>query len=385
MNAKHFLKKIYLAGFLFSFHTALTVYINSSFLATKIPESLIGILYTASAIVSIIGLFVIPRIMSRLGSRTVLGTLLIINIGNILGLIFSHQVLITALCFVFFFGLNTILYLGLDILIEHFADERIQGTIRGSYLTANNIGFMMAPLIAGYIIDRLGFGSLYGFSLLLIFPVLVIICLRIPNIKQAHISKLNIFSLIKKFLRNKHLRSVFMINGTLQFFYVWMTVYTPIYLHEHVGIAWDDIGLMFTVMLSAFVLFQYIIGKIADRFHCEKYLMMLGLLIMGIATLFIVRAPLYSLTTLALILFTTRVGASIVEVVTESYFFKHVHPDDVGSIGFFRNTYPFASIFATLFGAGLLQLIPLWSFFIVLGVIILFGIIIIIPLTKKPY
>ena len=383
MNPRSLLRTTYLAGFLFSFHTALTVYINSSFLATKIPESIIGSLYTASAIVSIIGLFLVPKLIARFGSRSILGTLLILNCANIIGLIFATNILLVIFCFIFFFGFNTVLYLGFDILIEHWSTREQQGAIRGAYLTSLNIGFMLAPLITGYIADRLGFGVLYAIALTILFPIIGIVCIRLPKVQQAHTSKLRAISLAHKFIRDRHLRAVFAINGTLQFFYVWMTIYTPIYLHEHVGISWDKLGLMFTIMLSAFVLFQYITGKIADRFHSEKIMMFFGLMIMGIATLFIAQAPHISFWALAGILFATRVGASIVEVMTESYFFKHVHPDDVGSIGFFRNTYPFASIIASLLGAVLLQWIPLWLLFIFLGTLCCTSTLWIITLTKK--
>lgn len=383
MYPRSLLRTTYFAGFLFSFHTALTVYVNSSFLATKIPESIIGSLYTASAIISIIGLFLVPKLIARFGSRAILGTLLLLNCGNIIGLIFSTNILLTIFCFIFFFGFNTVLYLGLDILIEHWSTREQQGTIRGTYLTSLNIGFMLAPLITGYIADRLGFGVLYAIALVILFPIIAIVCIRLPKVQQAHSSKLRALTLVHKFIRDRHLRAVFAINGTLQFFYVWMTIYTPIYLHEHVGLSWDKLGLMFTIMLSAFVLFQYITGKIADRFHSEKIMMILGLLIMGTATLFIAQAPSISYWAIVGILFTTRIGASIVEVMTESYFFKHVHPDDVGSIGFFRNTYPFASIIASLLGAVLLQWIPLWSLFILLGILCCVSTLWIITLNKK--
>lgn len=383
MKPRDLLRTTYFAGFLFSFHTALTIYVNSSFLATKIPESLIGELYAAAAVVSIIGLFVIPKLIARFGTRVILGILLVLNCANVLGLILSSNTLLIMICFVFFFGFNTVLYLGFDILIEHWSNPERQGSVRGAYLTALNVGFMSAPLIAGYIADRLGFGALYGIALVILLPILGIVTTRLPAVENPHVSKLRFFTLVHRFLKNKSLRLVFMVNGTLQFFYVWMTIYAPLYLHEHVHISWDRIGLMFTIMLSAFVIFQYITGKMADRFHCERPMMVAGLLIMGTASMMVARAPLMSFWTITAIFFITRVGASIVEVMTESYFFKHVRADDVGSIGFFRNTYPIASILAATTGAVLLQWLPLWDLFIIMGIICLVSIFLVFGIAKK--
>lgn len=381
MKHRALLQTTFLAGFLFSFHVALTVYVNSSFLATKIPELLIGELYTASAILAIIGLHAIPRLINRFGSKGIMSTLILLMTGSIFTIIISHNVAVIASCFVLFLALITITYLGLDILIENWSENTVQGTVRGSYLTANNMGYMLAPFISGFIADRLGFGVLYGFAIALLVPVAIIL-IRLPNITITHPSKSNILALAHKFIKNRALRDVFLINFLLQFFYAWMVIYTPLYLHEHAGLAWDQIGILFSIMLSAFVLFQYIAGKFIDRFHTEKWMMCLGLLLMGAATFFVASAPGMMFWKLALILFITRVGASIVEVATESYFFKRVHHDDMGAIGFFRNTYPFAYILAPIIASLVLKLAPMWTLFIILGTICIMGIIFVINIKK---
>ena len=377
------LRTTYLTGFFLTFHVALISYVNSSFLATKIPESLVGILYTASAILSIIGLYMVPRLISRFGSRKTMGVLVFLNICNLLSLILINNVAIIAACFVTYFAINTSLYLGLDIIIEHWSDSAHEGRVRGIYLTTLNIGFMIAPFVGGFIMDRLGFSALYSFSLIILIPAFIMIGFILPQVTHIHISKINLLGLAKKFLRHRGLSTVFCVNFILQFFYCWMVIYAPIYLHDSLGLGWDSIGKLFTIMLSAFVLFQYIIGKITDRFHNERGLMITGLLIMGIATLAVTKSPTVTFWMIALIFFATRVGASIVEVATESYFFRHVHHDDIGSMGFFRNTYPFAYIVAPVIASGIIKIAPLWSLFIILGIICFLGILIAKGVTQK--
>ena len=378
------LRTTYLAGFLFTFHIALLSYVNSSFLATKIPETLIGLLYTASAFIAILGLYLIPKLIARFGSSKILGLLVLINIANILGLILSKNVAVIASCFTLYFAINTSLYLGIDILIEHWSDNSNQGAVRGMYLTAVNIGFMLAPLLGGFLMDRLGFNSLYTFALIILIPTLVIIALVLPKVTHIHTSKTNLLGLAKKFLRHPDFSAVFCINFILQFFYCWMVIYSPIYLHEYVHLSWDTIGVIFTIILSAFFLFHYIVFKIADRFNIERSLMILGLAITGLATLFVIKAPLMSFWVLAGTFFMTRVGASIVEISTESYFFRHVRHDDVGSMGFFRNTYPFAYILAPVLSSVILRFAPFWTLFAVLGVICFLGILVAKDIRQRP-
>ena len=385
MKPRMLLQTAYWAGFLFSMHNALTSYMNSSFLETKINEGLLGFLYTASAVVSLVGLYAVPRLINRFGSSRVLGTLMFANMANLIVLITCGNIWAISACFVLLLSFTTMIYLGLDIMIEHWSSSAVQGSVRGRYLTMLNIGFMLSPLLAGFIADRLGFGVLYGFSLVILVPTLIIAVFRLPSVSISHPSKANVIQLAGKFIRHPELGAVFGVNFMLQFFYSWMVIYGPIYLHETIGIPWDTLGILFTVMLSAFVVFEYPVGKISDKIHGEKFFMGLGLAVMGIATILLVHAPHMTLAALAIVLFATRVGASLVEVSTESYFFKRVSHDDTGTIGFFRNTYPFAYILAPVIASGILLVAPTQTLFIILGCLCLGSVVLVgkIKITKN--
>ena len=90
--------------------------------------------------------------------------------------------------------------------------------------------------------------------------------------------------------------------------------------------------------------------------------------------------PYFTLPLLALILFGTRIGASCVEVLTESYFFKKVDKSEAGEMSIFRNTYPVAYIVAPIIAGGILQFFPVQYLFLILGIIMLSGIFFIIPI-----
>ena len=383
MRQRILLRTAYWAGFLFSLHVALTVYINSSYLASNVSENMVGILYTLAAVVSVLGLFLVPKLINRFGTSKIIGMLIAINILNLVGMIIAPDLYVLGACFVLYFAFNTLIYLGIDIMIEHWSKNADQGTVRGSYLTANNFGFMIAPLIAGFVVDRLGFQTLYGFGIVILIPVLIIIGFQLPTVNHTHPSRSNIFMIARKFLKNRKLRAVFTINFILQFFYAWMVIYTPIFLHVNAGIPWDSLGFAFTIMLAAFVLFEYPVGKLIDGHVSERTIMLLGLLIAGVSTLLVTRAPIVTFWALIATLFVTRVGASMIEVASESYFFRHVDHEDTGSIGFFRNTYPFAYLLAPLLGSVMIGIAPLWSLFVVLGGICFLGMIVVIRMQRR--
>ena len=376
MKHRQLLRTTYWAAFVFSLQVALTIFINSSFLSSKIPDHTIGLFYTASALVTIIGLYIIPKLINKLGTSLILGFLILANIANLVIFTTVSNPLVIAISFIIFLAFNTLIYLGIDIITERLSENSVQGNVRGAYLTMMNAGWILAPLIGGYILDRLGFSILYSFAIAIMIPVFIIIALQLPTIKTTHASKANILQLATKFMAHRRFRLVFIVNFILQFFYAWMVIYTPIYLHTVAHLPWDTIGIIFAIMLVAFIVLEYPLGKLADKIHIEKHLMIVGLVVMGLATLFVGHAPTLSIAGLTLVLFMTRVGASIVEVSTESYFFKCVHHDDTGSIGFFRNTYPLAYILAPLLASLILKFGPLSSLFPILSIICFLGVIV---------
>ena len=55
------LKSVFLIGFLFSFHLALTAYVNSTFLSGFFGEKKAGLIYTVASLSAIIALLLIPN------------------------------------------------------------------------------------------------------------------------------------------------------------------------------------------------------------------------------------------------------------------------------------------------------------------------------------
>src|SRR3989344_6445535 len=80
------LRILYVIGFLFSAHLALTAYVNSTFLSEYLSENLVGLLFTASYIISVLSIVKIPQILNKIGSYKTVTLLTLINIGCLFGL-----------------------------------------------------------------------------------------------------------------------------------------------------------------------------------------------------------------------------------------------------------------------------------------------------------
>jgi MFS family permease len=126
-------------------------------------------------------------------------------------------------------------------------------------------------------------------------------------------------------------------------------------------------------MLLPFILIEIPAGKIADRWIGEKELLLAGFIIMALSTMVIPFIGTASFILWTTILFVTRIGASLVEIMTESYFFKHVKGDDANIISFFRMTRPLAYIAGPIAAIIALQFFPFQYIFLVLGIIMFLG------------
>jgi MFS family permease len=126
-------------------------------------------------------------------------------------------------------------------------------------------------------------------------------------------------------------------------------------------------------MLLPFVLLEVPAGRIADKMWGEKELLSAGFIITALFTIIIPFLSAASFVLWTIILFATRTGASLIEITTESYFFKHVQGDDADVISFFRMTRPLAYIAGPISAMIALQFLQFQYIFLVLGIIMLFG------------
>ena len=366
---------MYILSFLFTLHISLSAYVNSSFLVKFISEKYVGLLYTIASIVTLLLLAKSAGILKYIGNRKFVIWLLLINMLSLIGMIVSIDPYIIALSFIGFTTTNVLTFFCIDIFIEHFSNPATVGKTRGIYLTITSLAWMVSPLITGILITESGnYGAIYIIAFIATFITTLGLLLSVKKFKDKTYSKTPFIQTYRYLKTNPHMLAITLINFILQFFFVWMVIYTPIYLHEHIGFNWDQIGVIFTIMLAPFVIFGLPIGILIDKYHIKKRtLLYIGFIIMSISTLLVSRIGSMSIALWALILFMTRVGASIVEVTSEIYFFTHVREEDAYLLGVFRDMMPVAYIIAPLIGSLIFVFLPFKYLFVILAIFVLAG------------
>lgn len=363
---------LYVSILLFSFHIYLLTYINSSFLSTFVPEQFVGIVYVVTASIGFISLLYFPKIISTFGSRKTLIALILLEILAVLGLATATEASQALISFILLGTFSLLILLNLDIFLEKETQiEEETGNVRGTYLTVKNIALFLSPLLVAFILTDGDFWKIYIISSVFLVPFFFIALFRLKQFKKPQYKQIKPFALVQLMRNDKNLFNISMAHFILRFFFAWMAIYLPIYLYQHIGFSWGQIGVMFTIMLLPFALFELPLGRIADKTLGEKEILIGGLLLMAVSTaaLSFITTPNVVLWTA--VLFLTRAGASAAEIMTESYFFKHVSGDDISIIGLFRILQPTSYIIGPIIGTIVLAFLDFRYIFLVLAAIVL--------------
>ena len=366
---------LYLAIFFFALHFALPLYVGSSLLADYFPPNFIGLFYAASSL-ALLPLFGnMPSILRRFGAWRTTLFLMFLEAGAVLALAYSREGLFIAMSFIVNQILVSLLFFNFDIFVEAFSKDEVTGAIRGVMLTVFNTAVLLGPFLAGLILTDGDYYRVYLASLALLFPAFWILLTHLNEFREPQYKKTAYLQVIRKIIFAAHpkdaVRHAFTANLLMRFFFSWMIIYTPLYL-RHLGFAWSEVGKILFIALIPFVLIQYLVGWLIDRQLSEKAMLALAFVLMAVGTFTLVFLPL-SLWWWAGVLFITRIGAAILEVVSDTAFFRRVKPEEINLIDFFRVSRPLAYIAGPVVGSLLLTQLSLSSLFPILAVIMLSG------------
>jgi len=271
--------------------------------------------------------------------------------------------------------LASVIVAGLDALMERFttSDEET-GSQRGVFLTMASAAFVAGPFIGGLLIKDSDFKSLWLAGASLFLPFLVVAFWKLQKVEKITYKTFKIKDTFISVAKNKDVFYVFLAQFMLYFFYSIMVIYTSVYLREVFKVPYSQIGFVFAIMLLPFVFLTVPLGKIADKKLGEQELMIAGFVIMSFATILFGINTVPSIYVLAGILFLTRIGASMVQTMTETYFFKLVDAEDADTISAFRALYPLSSIAAPLVASPVLFFASFHELYILLGMFSFLGV-----------
>jgi hypothetical protein len=366
---------IYCAALLLSFHYALVVYINSNFLRQFFSAQFLSSLYIYGSLITLFILVLMPRLVRKLNNGRVVLTGIVLEIMALLGLSLAASPKALIFFFLIHQAVPPLLFFGLDVFLEDtLRTEDETGRVRSTYLTIGNIAFVLAPFAVSQIILLGSYRLVYIISAAMCFLLFFVIGDELQPMKTRSIEQVSFTDSVRKIIPHRSLRIVMYLDFLLRCFYALMVIYMPLHLYHTIGFSWPEIGLIFTIMLVPFVIFEAPLGRIFDKSHIEIDTLVVGFTILSISLISISFIHNKNFLVWAGLLFFSRIGASFVEVGNDFSFFKRVTGKDAGFISLFRMTGPLAYTITPLLALAFLPIVSLEKIFLAGGIILLSGV-----------
>jgi len=378
LRAHSALAYLYATNFLFALHSYIVAYVGSSFLAQFLPDNLIGLTYVAGAAVGLLSFAVFPHLLRHMSLRLAFLLVVVLEVLVFMGLTMEQSTLVSLLLFIAYLVLYPLGFYCLDVLLERLTKvEHITGTLRGIMLTTMNAGLIVSPLLAGSLLVADVYNSVFLAGALILVPVAALIVFGLPHTSAADTprSRVPLLTSLSCVSKSRNVRRILSLHLLLHTFFAFMVIYMPLYLHEHIGFSWPDIGLMLAVALLPYVLIEFPAGRIADRYIGEKEMLILGFIIAAGAVTAMALTESTALVVWGGLLFMTRVGAALIESMSETYFFKKVSAEDTHTISFFRMIQPVSYLVGPALGTAALFLADFQALFLTLAGLLALGVV----------
>lgn len=371
---------VYVLVFLSALHITPAGYFNSLFLSQFIGSEYVGYIYAAGSVMAVILFAYIKVVLNHIGNYKTFMRSLWVDFGSML--ILSSSLLVPdpisygplwISAFIVGYVARMITVFNTDIFLEHYSDNRDTGKIRGFYLTSINLAFVMGPFISSLLItDVTNAAKVYVWGAVVLIPIMLIARFHFNKFDDREYKRTKLVKTIRKVLAHPDLSKVCACDFLLRFFYSWMVIYAPIFLSQ-IGFTLAEIGTIISFALLPFVLFQLPAGRIADKILGEKELLTAGFIIMGLFTISMSLFDQRIFWLWAGIMFVTRIGASMVEIMNETYLFKKINDSDVDILSLYRSISPFTYLISPILASILLIHFEINHLFVFLGCLVLLG------------
>ena len=239
----------------------------------------------------------------------------------------------------------------LSLYIRDTAKAHKIGLAEGRYYLYSNIGWLIGPIIGGYLGQLVSRNAVFVFSALLYLISFIIF--QHQHFKQHplihHVKEkqtiTELFSNIKDFFKIKELWKVYAITLGLNYWWAISCIYIPLYVISN-GFSDNVVGWVIAGGILPLVLFEKLIGKLADKHGLRIYLA-IGFLIIALITVFF---NIISFVPIVLILMAiVNIGAALIEPLQETYLSKIIKKkDEERFFGVYNTADPLANIIGPL-------------------------------------
>ncbi len=365
-----------LSNFIVQYHHFLIAFVISTFISQFVGEAALGIVVSGASFIMVLTLLSAPSIFTSFGTRHTLVVLGLLQILALLGLSMATTELAVIALYIIQGVLTYAMFIGVDLLVEaSTCREADTGNTRGLFLTTSNISAVIATFTLSLLVVGDQYSLIFVSAAIALIPFILLALYVLPPISHVSAPSAALPSSVITALRESAtLRAVVGAHFLLQLFFAWMVIYSPILLHDYYNFSWAEIGIMLSIAMVPYVVLEYPLGLIADYWLGEKEILTLGFVILAVAVALMAFMGPASLMLWIAVLVLSRVGAAMVEVMTETHFFKQVSTSDPAAISTFRILRPLGAVVAPLIATLTLLVVPFPQMFGIFAIIMVIGI-----------
>ncbi len=278
--------------------------------------------------------------------------------------------------FGFFEGLRIVfrlfLFMSLALFVRDFARQSELGKEEGFFYKFNNIGFLIGPLVGGFLAAWFGYeivfilaslicliGFFYFYQLHVIQPHPAIVNHREKTAYTLHRN-------LKLYFSNPNRVKAFFISFLMILFVAFKWLYVPLYVVSS-GYMESMSGIILALGIAPLVFLEVKIGKYADK-NGIRLPIFAGFAIFGITMLLVFLSPFVLLNFLLLILM--NLGEAFLEPVADYYLLENTPKEEENNLfGVYIASGPLANILAPAISGLILIFLPLKFLFFFFGIV----------------
>ncbi len=332
--------------------------------------SLVGLVSGSLNLLALLYYIFAAPLLERNAQTRIIGTSLL---GLVLGYVafaFTHNIIVLLIVAVFTVFCQTIYSATLGVLVRDSSSSDELGSAEGIRYVMSNVGWLVGPLLGGFVIARYSTNATFLFSAL--FALLTVLMYRALKIRDFHHHKGD-YSTLKRclghlveFFRKKERLNAYAIAGGINIYWAIVYIYLPLVIIRN-GLGGEWVGYTLFGVVVPLVLLEYPIGRVTNK-HTIRWMFIAGY---GIIAVFAYLAGIASSVFMVITFFIiASIGAAFIEGTRETYFFRTVSQEEENRFygPFMTHTQVF-SMLGKLIGGLVLFFLPMNTLFIIIGAI----------------
>lgn len=331
--------------------------------------ALTGIISAGLTVFSIISFFLFIPLIERSDKGKLFFMSLFLLAVSYLLISLSKNLWVFLIFAVFLVGVQTVRLSTFGIIIK---DKSLKGETssnEGMIYTFLNIGYVIGPLIAGYVLASHGINKVFFLASIFIFFSLVVLkVFKVVDHSKLRKPHTDILKNFISFFKDKNRVRAYILGGGATTWWVLIYLFMPLFIINS-GFSNSLVGYFLFAIAIPLILFEYKFSSMVGKYGFKR-IFSIGFLIGGVLTAvcFFFTNPLIIFSLLVL----SAVGMAMLEPTTEAYFLETVSSRDASRFfGPYNTTRDLNQMTAKIIPSLLVLFLPFKAVFLFFGALLL--------------